>query len=629
MSDARFRAMKFGVTRVELRCNTSGVHYLRAEQALESYPATLTERFKHWVNAEPNRHWIARREPLHDHNVQIHWGDWQHLSYAEGWGKARRIAQSILNRNLGPGRPVVILSENSLEHALLALGCMLAGVPFVPTSPAYSLISKDYEKLRHVLRSVNPGLLFASDANRYGQAIAAVAADDIEVVFANGGFANRPFTRFQDLQGTQDTPAVDAAIAATNPDTIVKFLFTSGSTRLPKAVINTHRMLCANQQQMQQSMPVLADYPLVLVDWLSWNHTFGGNHNFNMVIFNGGTLYIDDGKTTPSLIGETLRNLREISPTVYFNVPTGFEYIANAMQKDATLREALLKRVRMFFYAAASLPQPVWDSLHAIAEQEIGERIVMTSGQGMTESGPFGLFVTSPHARAGDLGIPTPGMEVKLVEMHGKIEIRYKGPNITSGYWNAQQETTDAFDEEGHLRTGDAVKWIYETNIHLGLRIDGRLAEDFKLSTGTFVNVGPLRSALIFAGAPYVLDAVITGLNYKEVGAMVFPTTSIRELSELPQDAAMHAVIESAAVRAHFQEVVNKLANSATGSANRIARLCILSNPATLERGELTDKGSINQDAVLSQRALTVERLHADELAHVIRPLHQIKFERV
>jgi feruloyl-CoA synthase len=443
---------------------------------------------------------------------------------------------------------------------------------------------------------------------------------DLEVVLTQGTLEGRSSTPFAELLATPATDAVDAAMAATGPDTITKFLFTSGSTKLPKAVINTQRMWCANQQQMAQSMMALTERPLVLVDWLPWNHTFGGNHNFGMVLYHGGTFYIDDGKPTPALMGETLRNLREIAPTVYFNVPTGFEAIASAMQSDATLRKTLLSRVKMFFYAGASLAQPIWDSLFATAEAEIGERIVMTTGMGMTESGPFAIFVTNPNVRAGDLGVPTPGLELKLVEMQGKTEVRYRGPNITPGYWRAPQETAAHFDEEGFFCSGDAVAWIDECDKHQGLKFDGRIAEDFKLATGTFVSVGPLRAKITAAGAPYVQDVVLTGINLKEVGAMVFPTQAVRALSGLPADAAMADVLASAPVLAHFQALVNTLAQTATGSANRIARLCLLAEPPTIDRSEVTDKGSINQRAVLMHRASIVEALHLGSLPNTLQP---------
>ena len=615
MSSPKFRPLKFGVTRVSLRDGVPGTHYLKANQELQAFPDRLTDRLQHWASVKPQHSFMARRMKQADGTL----GDWQHITYAQAWQTARCIAQGLIDRGLNAERPVVILSENSLEHALLALGAMVAGVPFVPTSPPYSLVSVDYDKLKHVLKTVTPGLVFAQDA-RYAKAIAATVSDDMEVVMCEGTVAGRQVTSFDSLCATPTTPAVDTAMAATGPDTIVKFLFTSGSTKLPKAVINTQRLWCANQQQMAQSMPVLAEQDLVLVDWLPWNHTFGGNHNFGMVVFHGGTLYIDDGKPTPALIGETLRNLREIAPTVYFNVPTGFEAIANAMKTDDALRKTLLSRVQMFFYAGAALAQPVWDSLYESQEREIGERIVMTTGLGMTESGPFGIFVTNPNVRAGDLGVPTPGLELKLVDTDGKTEVRYRGPNITPGYWRNAEETTGAFDEEGFFKTGDAVKWIDETDVHLGLKFDGRIAEDFKLATGTFVSVGPLRGKIIAAGAPYIQDAVLTGLNMKEVGAMIFPTPAVRTLSGLGAEASMSDVLASAPVLAKFQEIVNELAKTATGSANRIARLCLLSEPPTIDKGEITDKGSINQRSVLTHRADTVAALHADSLHYIVKP---------
>ncbi len=616
MSTAKYRPLKFGVTRATLRDGETGVHYLRADQDLGPYPERLTDRLVHWAKERPNRTLYARRVKNADGSS----GDWKHISFAQALDAARRIGQGLLNRGLSAERPVLILSENDLEHALLALGCLYAGVAYCPTSPAYSLVSQDYDKLKHVIKTLTPGMVFASDALRYSRAMLATVAEDVELVCTNGTVPGRDTTSFAALMATEPTPAIDAAMAATGPDTIAKFLFTSGSTKMPKAVINTQRLWCANQAQMTASMPVLAEKDLVLCDWLPWNHTFGGNHNFGMVIYHGGTLYIDDGKPTPALMHETLRNLREISPTVYFNVPTGFEAIANAMKTDDLLRKTLLAKVNMFFYAGAALAQPIWDSLFESAEREVGERIVMGTGLGMTESGPFGIFVTSPNVNAGDLGLPTPGLELKLVDMQGKTEVRYKGPNITPGYWRQPEETAEAFDEEGFFKTGDAVKWIDETDVHQGLKFDGRIAEDFKLATGTFVSVGPLRGKIIAAGAPYIQDVVLTGLNLKEVGAMVFPTPAVRQLSGLPADASMHDVLDTPGVLAQFQKIVDELAKNATGSANRIARLCLLADPPTIDRGEITDKGSINQRAVLTHRADTVAKLHSDGLRYILKP---------
>ena len=612
----RYRPLAFGVTRAHLRRTDDGVQYLRAELDLHPCATRMTDKLVHWATTDPQRLFMARRERQADGGT----GDWQRITYGQALQAARSVGQALLDRGLSAERPVAILSENGLEHALLALGCLYAGVPYCPVSPAYSTVSQDYDKLRHVLDTLTPGLVFAADGARYAKAIAATVKPGTEVVLAQGEVPSREVTRWSKLLDTQPTPAVDAAMQATGPDTITKFLFTSGSTKLPKAVINTHGMWCANQQQMRQSMPVLAEEPPVLVDWLPWNHTFGGNHNVGLVIYNGGSLYIDDGKPTPALMAETLRNLREVAPTLYFNVPTGFEAIAHAMKADPVLRRNLLSRVRMFFYSGAALAQPVWDLLHEVQEAEIGERIVMGTGLGMTESSPFAIFITNPQVKSGQLGLPCAGMELKLVPTDGKVEVRYKGPNLTPGYWRSPEATAEAFDEEGFFRTGDAVQWIDEADHHLGLRFDGRIAEDFKLATGTFVSVGPLRAKIIAAGAPYVQDAVITGLNRQEVGALLLPTPAVRKLAGLPESASLQSVLESDPVQAHFRKVANELAAQATGSANRVARLHLMHEPPSIDKGEVTDKGSINQRAVLKHRDALVQAFHDDALPFTIKP---------
>ncbi len=615
----RYRPMVFGVTRVVVDERPGSIRVVRAEKPLGAYPPRLTDRLLHAAEAFPQRVFLARRAPSPDGRT----GDWQTVTYGQALGRARSIAQALIDRGLDAERPVAILSENGLEHALLSLGCLLAGIPWCPVSPAYSLVSRDFGKLRHVLSTLTPGLVFAADAHRYRAAIEATVAPDIEVVAGAtsvDALGERRATAFETLVDTVAGAAVDAAVAATGPDTIAKFLFTSGSTREPKAVINTHRMWCANQQQMCESMPVLAESPPVLVDWLPWNHTFGGNHNFGLTLYNGGTLYIDDGRPTPALVGQTLRNLREIAPTVYFNVPLGFEAIAEAMKTDAALRRTLLSRVRMFFYAGAALGQPIWDALHRTQEQEIGERIVMGTGLGMTESGPFALFITNPEVRAGDLGVPAPGVELKLVPAGDKIEAWYRGPNVTPGYWRAPEATRAAFDDEGFFRTGDAVQWIDPCDPHKGLRFDGRVAEDFKLSSGTFVSVGPLRARIIAKGAPYVQDAVITGLNRPDVGALVFPTPAVRALAGLPEDAGLEQVLRSEPVVAAFRRILDDLAGEATGSATRIARALLLAEPPSIDSGEVTDKGSINQQAVLRRRDALVQALHDATHPDIVEP---------
>ena len=612
---ARYRDMRYGITRVEVQTRKNGVQYAQADEPLQTYPHRMTDKLLHWARVAPERSLMARRKRLPDGTT----GDWEHLTYAQAVTAARRIGQALLHKGLSVDRPVVILSENSLEHGMMALACMMVGIAYCPVSPAYATVSKDFDKLKHILRTLTPGLVMAADAQRYGTAIESCVTDDVDVVLVNGEL-KRPYTRFSEWLQTKDTPAVDDAMHATGPDTVVKFLFTSGSTNLPKGVINTHRMWCANQQQMWQSMPVLGEAAPVLVDWLPWNHTFGGNHNVGLVLFHGGSLYIDDGKPIPALMPETLRNLREIAPTVYFNVPTGLEAIANAMHTDDVLRKNLLSKVRMFFYSGAALAQPIWDSLHAAQERELGQRIVMGTGLGMTETGPFGIFVPRPEVVSGDLGLPCAGLQLKLVPVGDKVEVRYKGPNVTPGYWRAPEATAEAFDEEGFLKSGDAVMWRDATNPHDGLRFDGRIAEDFKLATGTFVSVGPLRARIIAAAAPYVQDAVITGLNMNEVGAMLFTTPRVRELCPLPDTASLTAVLQHPDTLAFFQGQLNTLAQQATGSANRISRLLLLTEPPSIDAGEVTDKGSINQRAVLKQRNALVLAMYADSVSGLLTP---------
>ena len=616
MSAPKYRAMRYGITSVQVQTRDNGVQYVLADVPLGDYPRRMTDKLLHWARVTPERTYVARRKRLSDGST----GDWEHLTYAQALTAARRIGQALLDRGLSVDKPVLILSENSLEHAMMALACMMVGVAHCPVSPAYSTVSKDYDKLQHIIRTLTPGMVMAVDADRYGAAMKACVPEEVEIVLGNGQIEGRTHTRFADLLQTPDTPAVDAAMQATGPDTVVKFLFTSGSTNMPKGVVNTHGMWCANQQQMLQSMPVLAEAPPVLVDWLPWNHTFGGNHNVGLTLYHGGSIYIDDGKPVPALMHETLRNLREVAPTIYFNVPTGLEAIANAMHTDDVLRRNLLSKVRMFFYSGAALAQPIWDSLHASQEREVGERIVMGTGLGMTETGPFGIFVPRPEVESGDLGLPGAGLQLKLVPVGDKVEVRYKGPNVTPGYWRAPEANAESFDEEGFLKSGDAVVWRDPAQPNLGLRFNGRIAEDFKLATGTFVSVGPLRGRIIASGAPYVQDAVITGLNMKEVGAMLFTTLRVRELCDLPASATLSEVLQHPKVMAYFQQLLNTLAAQATGSANRVARMLLLSEPPSIDKGEVTDKGSINQRAVLKHRDALVQALHDGSVTGILTP---------
>ncbi len=599
-----------GCVQVETHQRPDGALVLRSPEALGEYPQRLSDRLEHWARVAPQRVFAARRGAD---------GTWVCIGYAEMLERAHRIATALLARGLDAERPILVLGENSLEQLQLALGAMLAGIPHAPVSPAYALVSRDYAKLRHVVQTLTPGLVFASDA-AYEPALRAVIDPQVEVVLARGQLQARPCTAFDTL--LQGEPLdLRHTHEKVGPDTIAKFLFTSGSTRNPKGVVNTQRMLCANQQMILQCMPFLGEQPPVLVDWLPWNHTFGGNHNVGIALYNGGTLYIDDGKPTPQGIGETLRNLREIAPTVYFNVPKGFEEIASAMRTDARLRSQLFSRVQAFFFAGAGLSQAVWDQLDALGEAEVGERICMLTGLGMTETAPSAMFALGPEVESGHIGLPVPGVELKLVPLDGKLEVRFRGPNVMPGYWRAPEQTAEAFDEEGYYRTGDAARFVDPGDPLRGLRFDGRIAEDFKLSSGTFVSCGPLRARIAQLGAPCVHDAVLTAPDRDDLGALIVPRLDeCRALAGLPPGTPAAQVLEHPRVREFFQRLVDSLWQQGTGSANRVARALVLVEPPSLDRGEITDKGSINQRAVLQHRAGLVDALYTGAAPGILLP---------
>jgi feruloyl-CoA synthase len=598
------RRVPVGAAEVLIERRADGTSILRSPEPLAAYPAKLTERFAHWARTAPDRVFIAERDPA---------GAWRKLTYGEAFARFRAIAQALLDRGLSPERPVAILSDNDVEQALLALAALHVGVPFAPVSSAYSLVSTDHEKLRYVFDLLTPGLVFAADGAKFARAIGAVVPAGTEVVVTRGEIPGRTVTPFAALEAARPTEEVDRAHAAVGPNTIAKFLLTSGSTGHPKAVVNTQRMLCSNMQMIAQTLPFVLDPAPVLVDWLPWNHTFGGNHNFSLVIYGGGTLYIDDGKPVPGLIEKTVRNLREIAPTVYFNVPRGFEELVPYLRREPELRAKLFSRVQMLFYAGAGLAQPVWDALDELAVQACGERILWVTGLGATETAPSVTFTRGDGVRSGMIGLPVPGVEVKLAPDGDKTEIRVRGPSVTPGYWRQPELTKAAFDEEGFYRLGDAVAWVDANDPRKGLVFDGRVAEDFKLATGTWVSVGPLRAKFIAFANPYVQDVVFTGLNRDWLGALVFPRLDeCRTLAGLPAGAAPAEVLAHPAVRAKFQALLDAFAREATGSSTRIVRAILLDRPPSIDASEITDKGSINQRAVLKARAALVEELYAE-----------------
>ncbi|QOL48168.1 feruloyl-CoA synthase [Massilia litorea] len=578
-----------------------GVWHVDAVTPLAPFPARFTDRLVSGAREHPERTLVARRGPD---------GEWIRLSYADVLDKVRRIGQALSDRGLSEERPLVIVSGNDLEHFQLALGAMYAGVPYSPLSPAYSLVATDPAKLRDLIEQLTPGAVFACDGTAFARALEAVLPHDAELILARGEVPGHTATSFDSLLATEPT-TIDARNAQVGPATIAKFLFTSGSTKKPKAVITTHQMLCSNQQMLLQTFPFFGEEPPVLLDWLPWNHTFGGSHNVGIVLYNGGTLYLDDGRPTPKDFAGTLRNLREIAPTVYFNIPVAWEMLAEALETDDQLAQTFFSRVKLFFCAGAGLSQAAWEHLDEVALKRCGESIRIMTGLGMTETSPSCTFGTGPISRAGYVGVPAPGCKVKLVPTNGKLEARFHGPHVTPGYWRAPHLTSEAFDADGYYCTGDALRFVDESKPELGFMFDGRIAEDFKLSSGTFVSVGPLRARVISQGAPYVQDAVVTGLDRHAIGLMIFPRMdNCLALSTLPAGTPAAEVLASTPVRAFFGQLLETLNVNATGSSTRIERMLLLAEPPSIDAREQTDKGSINQAAVLQRRAALVDAMY-------------------
>ena len=597
------RPISFSDPKVTVDRRADGTIYLRPQQALVEYPARLTDSLHHWAAVAPERLFMAERD---------HHGGWRKITYAELLSSSHRIASSLLARDLSAERPLLILSGNSIDHALMSFGAMVAGVPFCPVSPAYSLISKDYSKLTYLMRLLTPGLVFVEDADQFSAALQANVSQDTEVVASRGRLSGRAVTKFSDLLATPLRLDLDDAYRATGPDTIVKFLLTSGSTGNPKAVINTQRMLCVNQVMIRETMAFLKEEPPVIVDWLPWNHTFGGNHNLGLVLFNGGSIYLDAGKPMPGGIEATVRNLREISPTVYFNVPKGYESLLPYLRDDAQLRRTFFRRLQAMFFSGAAMSPFVWNSLDELSVLETGFRVPMLTGLGATESAPMSVSANPRTSRSGHIGLPVPGNEIKLVPANGKLELRVKGPNVTPGYWRQPDLTAAAFDEEGFYKFGDAAKPAVAGDLSAGLDFDGRIAEDFKLASGTWVSVGPLRARFIAACAPLVRDVVIAGINRDEIAALVVLDLDGCRLVNpaLPaNDVAVSA--QDTEVRRAFRQRFAAFHLAATGSSTRVARALLLDAPLSIDRGEVTDKGSINQRAVLDHRRTTVETLYS------------------
>jgi feruloyl-CoA synthase len=596
------RAISFGDPAVSVERRDDGTIYLRPRAALGDYPVRLTDRLHHWAKAEPNRIFMAERNA----------GGWRQITYAQLLTSTRRISSALLARGLSAEKPIVILSGNSIDHALVAFGALYAGIPFCPVSSAYSLISRDYGKLAFVMKLLTPGLVFADDAGKFADALSANVPDATEIAASRGTVPGRRVTMLADILATPEQPGLDAAHEAIGPDTIAKFLLTSGSTGNPKAVINTQRMICANQVMLRETLAFLKDEPPVIVDWLPWNHTFGGNHNIGLTLFNGGSMYLDEGKPMPGGIEETVRNLREISPTVYFNVPKGYESLLPYLRDDRVLRAKFFDRLHAMFFSGAALSPHVWNSLDELAVQEKGYRVPVLTGLGATETAPFFMSVRPDTSRSGHVGLPVLGNDAKLVPNNGKLEVRARGPNVTPGYWRQPELTAAAFDEEGFYKFGDALKPAVADDFSAGFDFDGRIAEDFKLASGTWVSVGPLRARFVAACAPMVRDVVIAGINRDEVSALVvLDLDGCRLINPALASDDIAAAASDARIREAFRERLAGFLATATGSSSRITRAVLLDTPLSIDRGEITDKGSINQRAVLEHRSRLIDALYS------------------
>ena len=583
MAPGLHSSLRFAPAEVNVEQRSDGSIILRSPQKLKPHARAIGEWLVHWAAKAPERVFVAERAAQ----------GWRKVSFAQALEAARRIGQALLDRGLNASKPVAILSDNSVDHALIMLGALHVGVPVAPISPAYSLMSKDHAKLKSIFELVRPGLVWTADPEKFAPALAAVGATA---------------TPLDSLTQAAPTARVDEAFSGIGQATLAKILFTSGSTGMPKGVVNTHGMLCANQQMLAQGWPFVEDRPPVVVDWLPWNHTFGGNHNFNLVLRNGGTLYVDGGKPAPGLAEITAQNLKEIAPTMYFNVPRGYDLLLSFLERDAELRRNFFKDLDVLFYAAAALPQNLWERIEKLAVQEKGGRLAMLSAWGSTETSPLATQVHFHIERAGVIGLPVAGCELKLVPSAGKLEVRVKGPNVTPGYYKREDLTKAAFDADGYYRIGDAVKFAVPDAPAKGIVFDGRVAEDFKLATGTWVHVGAVRVKLIAAGDPVIQDAVITGHDRNEIGALVF------------LNPAAAKDLSAEAVRARIADALRKLAaETGAGSSTHPVRAMVMTDPPSIDANEITDKGYMNQRAVLERRAALVEQLYAGG-PEVVRP---------
>lgn len=611
MTNAPLRPVALWNPVIRTDTRADGTIYVWQEEPLGDYPVKITDRIDHWAEKTPDRVWMAERD--------VGEAEWREVTYGELRERVRSIGQSLLDLNLSTERPLVILSGNSIAHALMALGAQYVGVPSAAIAPAYALVSTDFAKLKGVNEQITPGAVFCDHLEPFAPAIEAVFPDLPRLGVDGPGLVKS----WADLNTTPVTEAVDTANVAITPDTVAKFLFTSGTTGSPKAVIQTQHMLCANIEMVTDCYAYLRDEPPMVLDWAPWNHVAAGNLMFNIVLYNGGTFHIDSGRPTKDMIHETIRNLREVQANWYFNVPAGFEMILHEMEKDPEFAKFFFSEMKLMYYAGAAMAQHTWDDLKKLATQTTGEEILLATGLGATETAPFALFQTEPQDSPGNIGVPAKGLTLKLVPNQGKLEARVKGVNVTPGYWRNEKLTKEAFDEEGFYKLGDALRFAVEGDASKGFFFDGRVAENFKLQTGTWVSVGAVRAKLTDALGGVARDVVLTGDGEEMLGALLVPfRPEIEKVVPGGKEMADAELFTDSALAQVIAERLGAYNAKATGSSMRVPLAMMLVEPLDLDKGEVTDKGSVNQRAVLRERSDLVRAIYEDDprVIKAIRP---------
>jgi feruloyl-CoA synthase len=611
MLNAPLRAVRFFSPEVELIRQADGACLMRSVEPLGDYDNRIGDWLDRWAVEAPDRAFIVDQTNRGERTIR----------YGEARQAVLALAEGLLGYGLSPDRPLAILAANGIDHALIMLASLYVGIPIAPIAPAYALQSTDYVKLSYRFRLLTPGLVVVEDGSLYRNAIEQALGNDIPVVALHNASASSNMRSLASLRGDgSQRDAVRTAAARVGRETVAKYLFTSGSTGMPKAVINTHGMICSNSQMKRQVAPFLADEPPVMVDWAPWNHTAGGNSNFSIILHNGGTLYVDPGKPTSALFGASLELLRRVSPTIYFNVPRGYELLIPHLDVDRVLREHFFRRLKFLWYAAASMQPATWFELERLAVEAVGHRILTVTGLGMTETSPIALFGNLHASGPGVVGIPVAGVELKLIPHDNSFEVRYRGPNVTPGYWRDPTATKAAFDEEGFLRSGDLLSFVNPERPRAGLRFDGRISEDFKLTSGTKVSAGKLRLDALDVLRPLTNEVVVVGADRKDVRMLVFPDWEACSTAiGLDRTATPVQIASNHALRAIFHERLARLAAAGTGSSNRIVAALLVEVPPSSAAGELTEKGTVNSRALQRNRPALLDILFGEQDERVLR----------